>query len=333
MQSDDAKTKTNAKAKAGASDTARSGRALAFIPVLVGLTFAALLLPRSAPPDAIPLPTVDTLAFERQVGIDHDLAERARRSGLPDDVRLLGSALREFHALEGNVTLGTDVSLARRAIDDALGSALGTGGAEALLGLRAVQLETFLDEARGFERTGTETPELHAVAGAFVSRLTAEGWCRGHALLPSEGERRVMFKQMWNTLLSLEERPEFAPTLDEMRVLYAFYLVHPHPADAARDALAAARRGARDKQACDALDAGERLATETWRLERIRKLAAIDPAYPALYAVGVAHFRRGNYTASVEAFSDWLREHPTGPFALRARNHLKAAVEADRSAM
>jgi len=60
-----------------------------------------------------------------------------------------------------------------------------------------------------------------------------------------------------------------------------------------RDALEAARRGARDATACTAIAEAERAATESWRLERITRLAAIDPSYPAEYARGVASYRRG----------------------------------------
>jgi hypothetical protein len=139
-----------------------------------------------------------------------------------------------------------------------------------------------------------------------------------------------MFKQMWNALLGLEARPELAPTLDEQRALYAFYLAHPRPPKAMRDALSTARRGARDAAACAAIDEAARGAAETWRLERIARLAAIDPAYPADYARGVASYRRGDFGASAQSFRRWLRDHPDGPLALRAQNFLRAAADAER---
>lgn len=322
-----------------ASETKRGRRArdaggvLALVPLLVGVTFAALLLPRATPPDSIPMPTVDANAVLRQIDLDHSLAEVARKDGLPDDVRALGSALREFHTLEGNEAPSADVARARRVVDDTLRDAMRAGGIDGLVRLRAVQLETFVAETRDFEKTGQQSAELKAVAGAFVRRLTLEGWCRDHTLLPSEVERRVMFKQMWSAFLALDANPQLSPTLDEWRALYSFYLAHPHANEASREALQAARRGAKDKKACEALDEGERLAVEAWRLDRINKLQTLDPAYPAAYARGVTHFRRGNYGASADAFRDWLRDHPSGPWTLRAQNHLRAAIEADRSSM
>jgi TolA-binding protein len=160
--------------------------------------------------------------------------------------------------------------------------------------------------------------------------LTLEGWCDGHTVAPDDDAMRTMFKQMWDSFLGLEGRAELSPALDEQRALYAFYLSHPHPPKSAREAFEAARRGARDAVACTAIAEGERAATESWRLERIARIAAIDPAYPAEYARGVASYRRGDYGASAEAFRAWLRAHPDGPLALRAQNYLRAAANAER---
>jgi hypothetical protein len=135
---------------------------------------------------------------------------------------------------------------------------------------------------------------------------------------------------MWNAFLGFPHRPGFEPTLDELRALYAFYLSWPHVSRGMREALAAARRGAHDEKACAAIDHGAQLAVESWRLEHVKSLAAIDPAYPADYALGIASYRHGDYRASVAAFRRWLSEHPEGPFALRARNFLRAAADAER---
>jgi len=139
-----------------------------------------------------------------------------------------------------------------------------------------------------------------------------------------------MFKEMWNALLGLEGNHDLEPTLDEQRILYAFYLSHPHPSRASHEAVASARRAARDAKTCRAAAEAERAASEAWRLERITRLAAIDPAYPADYARGVASFRRGDYGAAASAFRAWLATHEEGPLALRARNYLRSAVDATR---
>jgi hypothetical protein len=265
----------------------------------------------------------------RVAAADAELAERARREPLPATVRALGSALRAFHTLEAADAEPGPLFDARRAVDAALVDALATG-TDALLELRAAQVESFLVEVRAFESTREQSAELKALAGAFVRSMTLEGWSDGRALAPDEAVLRTMFKHMWNGFVGLEERPELRLALDEERAFYAFSISHPHPTKSMREALTAARRGARDEKACAALDEAERGATEMWRLEQIGRLAALDPAYPTDYARGVVGYRKGDFGASANAFRSWLRDHPEGPLALRAENYLRAASNAER---
>ncbi len=160
--------------------------------------------------------------------------------------------------------------------------------------------------------------------------MRSEGWCDGHELAAPEEALRTMFKEMWNGFLGLEKRPAFDLTLDEERALYAFTIAHAHPSKSMRQALDAARRGARDAKACEAIAEAERSATEAWRLERIARIGALDHRYPTEFARGVASYRRGDFAASAEAFRRWLHDHPDGPLTLRAENYLRAAVDADR---
>jgi hypothetical protein len=301
---------------------------LALVPVGMALVLGVLLLPRHASPEMVPLPVADPQALARVATTDHELAERARREALPGPVRALGSALRDFHGLEARSTETKDLYDSRRKVDAALADAV-PGGPGPLLELRAVQLEGFLDEIERFESTGEQSPELLALAGGFVRTLAAEGWADGRSLAPGRDALRAMFKQMWVSFLHLEETPELSPTLDEQRTLYAFYLSHAHPSRAAREAIAAARRGARDARSCAAIEASEQAAVEAWRLEHIVKLAALDPSYPADYARGIASYRKGDFRASAKAFRAWLMEHPDGPLALRAQNYLRSAANAE----
>jgi TolA-binding protein len=303
---------------------------LALVPLGAALVLGLLLAPRSARPEDVPLPLPDSRELARVAENDRALAERAHRQALPGAVRALGSAIRDFHSLEAHAAEKRELGPARRRVDETLIDALGAGE-EPLLELRAAQLDGFVEEVRRFEATGEESAELRALAGGFVRTMTAEGWRDGRRLLPRGAELHAMFKEMWNTFLGLEHRPSFEPTRDERRALYAFYLSHAHPTKAMRDALAAARRGAGDAKACEAIAEAERVATETWRLDHVKSVAAFDPSYPADYALGVAAYRRGDYGASVAAFRRWLSNHPQGPLALRAQNYVRAAAEADRS--
>jgi hypothetical protein len=315
---------------------------LALVPAGVAVVLGLLLVPRRAAPEGVPMPMADAHALARVVLADHQLAERARAEPLAGPVRALGSAIRDFHSLEATDADARFLGEARRAVDRARASAV-SAGSDALLRLRAVQLEGFLVEVERFAATGQESAELQALAGGFVRSIRNEGWCEGHTLAPATPVLRVMFKQMWNAFLGLDAgsrssegsaRPapleDLDLTLDEQRTLYAFYLSHPHPSKAMREAISAARRGARDPKACRAIAEAELAATELWRLERIGRLATLDPSYPADYARGVARYHRGEYGAAEDAFRKWLGEHPEGPLALRAQNYLRAAADVNR---
>jgi hypothetical protein len=302
---------------------------LALIPLGAALLLSLLLLPRRAPPDSVPVPIASEAELARAALADGVLAEQARRQPLPGAVRALGSAIRDFHSLEASSVDEGQLREARRKVVETLPGALAEGEGP-LLALRAVELEGFIGEVRRFERTGEQSAELAALAGAFVRAMTSEGWVTGHTLAPPEPALRTLYKRMWNGLLGFDTRPGFAPTLDETRALYAFYLGHPHISKGMRAALDAARRGAHDGRQCAGIAEAARQAVESWRLDHVKSLAALDPAYPGDYALGVASYRHGDYAASAAAFRRWLESHPEGPLAVRAQNFLRAAADAQR---
>ncbi len=302
-------------------------RWLLLLPLAVVSVLGVLLLPWSAEPEGMPLPSPDARVLRKVVATDAASAQRARAEPLPGPVRALGTALRAYHVLESQQAGEAELAAARSHVDAQLPDAFRAGD-DALVALRAVQLEGFLDEVARFEATGVESAELTAIAGTFVPSMSSQGWCRGHSLAAGPGVLRVMFKEMWNAFLGLRGRPAFEPTLDESRLLFAFYLAHPHPSPNARAQADAMRRGARDPKECAAAETFERRATERWRLERIARIAAIDPEYPAAYARGVASYGAGSYGVSVGAFRSWLQDHPGGPYTLRAQTFLRAALAA-----
>ena len=311
------------------AQASKDGRFLALIPALVGVLLALLLFPHASPPDDVPLPDLDTRKLAAIEHADDARARHAEATPLPAEVRALGDAMRAFDTTEAKDPPHAPWPDLRRAVDEARATALEKGD-DAVLDLRAVQLARFLDEVRTWRKTGKESPELDALAGGFVRRMTMTGWIKDGALAASDRELRVMFKLRWNAVARLDAVPAFAPTLDEMRAFYMFDLLHPHPTQAARDTLAAARKNAKTRADCDALAAGEQIAAEQWRLDKIDKLARIDPSYPAAYARGVALYRTAKFDESARAFEDWLRLHPDGPLTIRARNHLRAALAASQ---
>jgi hypothetical protein len=329
---------------------------LSLLPLGVALVLGLLLAPRQPTPEGVPVPIADSRSLARTMRADQALAAAARAEPLPGVVRALGTAIRDFHTLEAAEADLRELGRARHAVDSALMDVVapraglpqtpGDPPYEALLRLRAVELDGFLVELRKFADTGEQSPELLALAGGFVRSMTNEGWCEGRALAPDVTVLRVMFKRMWNAFLGFDrkESPVGAPTgvaataspnalaltVDEERVLYAFYLSHPHPSRAARETIASARIAAVDARSCRALAVAEDAAIASWQLDHIGRLAMVDPSYPADYARGVARFGRGEYGASADAFRKWLADHPEGPLALRAQNYLRAAAEANR---
>ena len=81
----------------------------------------------------------------------------------------------------------------------------------------------------------------------------------------------------------------------------------------------------------DGVYAGERLAADAWRLEKVTRLAKIDPSYPTAFAQGVLYYRMQRYEESVRAFEGWLAAHPSGALALRDEAHLRAARAAQKA--
>lgn len=294
----------------------------------IALAFGALVLPRSATPDSVPLPAVNVGALNAALHEDQLRAEAGKR-GLPDDVREFGSLIRSFNHLEVVADDATPVNAARNALDKALGALIGKDP-ERLRVLRAVETESFLAEVRAFEKSGAISDELVALSGPFVTRMRAVGWCRGNRVLLSEAERRVAYKMQWNGVAGVDRRPEFALSLDETRVLYGLYFRLPHAAEPQLRGFEAAREGAKDVAACDALTAGEELAAEAWRFERIGRFGAIDPTYPVAYAKGIAQFKMRKFQPAADSFEVFLRDHEDGPYVLKARNYLRAALSAAR---
>lgn len=322
------RTRTPSSLVAFFSKGTAGSRALALVPLGVVVLLAALLFPRRVVPSEVPLPEVDTRELARIEAIDHEAATLAR-AGLSDEARILGTEIRNWNALQTREgTTESEAVAARSRLNEATAKML-TSRPDEMGPLRALQLELFQDAVAELERTGVETEELHQIAGTFVKNMRAVGWADDKRILPDRTVRGALFKLAWNATLNLTRGAFTELSLAEQRALFAFYLSHPHPNEARRNQLAESRKNAKDREACEVLRTTERIATEDWRLEKVKRLGALDPEYPTSFALGVVLYRQGRYAASSEAFRDWLREHPTGPLALRAQNHLRAALYAD----
>lgn len=305
--------------------------------VAIAGTAAVLGVPRPVPPGDLPEPAVAEGALDDILRADEARARSVTPPGEPrtwlarlregreartldHDVRALGDAVRAFGRAESDADEAA-LEKARRAAVDAAGAAIARAPEDVLV-LRAYQVHAFAAGMRQLERTGEASPDLVELAGTFPRAAEMYGWYdRGaRRLRVDEPALRAMYKKRWNEVTGLTGAA-FALALDEERALLRFLLAHP----------AVPRRAPPPGAGPDAARAHALamtvLANEK-RLSKIRDLARIDPGYPAAFAEGVVLFRLGRFEQAAIAFERHLEAHPDGPWTLRARNHLKAALEA-----
>lgn len=305
-----------------------SSRALALIPVASLLIVMAFVWPRAVDPEEVPLPHPDARALERLHA--EEAGRIARTHGVLSPYLLnTGTAFRNFLRLETEKATTAQAEAARRALDLAVREAAAQDGAEGLLTLRAVQVTRFMDAVQAFEASGEVGGELVDLGGNFVQRMRDVGWIEGHEVLLKDDALRAAYKVMWNQTMGLDKAPELAITLDETRALYAFYISHPIAESrhaGGTESFAARRKEAKDARQCHDIALAEATAREAWRLEKIKRLGALDPDYPIQLALGVEHFRSHNYPASVEAFRSYQAGHENGPYATLVQGYMRAAV-------
>jgi hypothetical protein len=253
---------------------------------------AAVSAPRATEPDLMPLPIVDRMVLRRVQERSDALAREARAKGLTYDVRAVGEAFRRSMAatVEGKgapqSTVG-EVLLAVRL-------ARRKGNDSGLVALLALQAELYV-----FEASGKPSTELTELGGDFLAVAKQNGWLEGHRILLDDDERAALFRVRWTELTGLRREARFAPTLDEYRVYYSLYLRQGTRAD-----------GARDEHAFSV----------------VRALEKRDPSYPSSFARGVLFYQKGLFDDAAEAFRVHLAAYPDGPWTLRAKNHLLAAL-------
>lgn len=258
---------------------------------------AALAAPRATEPDVLPLPVPDRTVLRAARQRSDELARVARKNGLSYDVRAVGEAIRRCGAASvegkgvpqpviGEVRMAMRLARERRSERD-------------LLELCALQTELFVAATHAFEVSGKPSIDLHELGGDFILVAKKNGWLDGRRIVLDDDERAALFRIRWTELTGLRSEPPFVPTLDEYRAYYALNL----------------RFGG-------ALD-----ATNTERaFSVLRALEKRDPNYPAAFARGVLLHRIGRFPEAVEAFRAHLAARPDGPWTLRAKNHLLAAL-------
>jgi hypothetical protein len=259
--------------------------------VIAGLA-ALLVAPRAAVPDVLPLPDVDRAAQHRAAAERRVRAASAERAPLPFAVRAVGEAFRDFGRTVSDGA--SDPEPARRALLARAARARTEHGPEALLTLRAVQTELFLAAARG-EGADSATDVLE-LGGDFARAAEAFG-----GVPRPEADLASAFVVRWTLLTGLGSDPAFAPPLNDWRAALRLRLRYPRG------------RSARDR----ALE----------QLDTVRALEQKDPDYPGALARGILAYWLGDPETSAATLRVFLQQNPSGPWQLRARNYLAAALE------
>jgi hypothetical protein len=259
---------------------------------------AYLAVPRAAEPTLLPLPQPDRRVLARKRAEERRLSDEARRVPLSFEVRAVGDAFRRLGA--GTIAgQGVPESILRD-LQKLTAEVLAKGGGRALLALRSVQAELFVDAAREWDASGKVSTELRELAGDFPEVAEERGFRKVGRLIIDDEELETLFRMRWCELTRTKGTPPLAPSLDEHRAFYALLLGYsPSSIGPGSDRV---------------------------RLLAVAALSKLDPRYPADLARGVLLYRSGAQAAAANAFRDQLSRHGDGPFRLRARNHLLATL-------
>jgi hypothetical protein len=263
----------------------------------IAVMAALLAVPREAAPESVPATAPDRHQLALAADEWQRRAAEARERPLPFEVRAIGELVRRYGKAEANgrreefVPLLSDLRPAARSAAQRQPKDLAR--------LMAIQSELFRTALDRWE-SGHPGVELDELAGGLRQRAQKLGWFSGGRLLMTPTERDVLFRVRWVELTGLRGRAPFTPTLDDWRVYFGFLLAHP--------------------EGGDALDRTRKQMTYAAALSRR------DPSYPLLLARGVLLYQAGAYHDATDAFGAHLAEHPDGPYALRAKNHLLAAL-------
>ena len=285
------------------------GWQLAIVTLTIAWGTALVVVPRSVPPDSLPLPRIDPKEAEALTRQDTALSRSVVLRRPDGRVRRLGSNIRAYGSREakhdqlGLVSAKNAIEVAARAVSER----------EEVVRLRAYQTDAFLRAMHDWVATGEVTTELEELAGNFIELLETNEWVTTEAhrrvVLLDDLVLRAIYKKRWNDLVGLgAETFEFSST--ERRALAGFLLAHPPlPPGAAGSHVSAS------------------VYQEQARLKKIEELEKFDPTYPALYAKGIVLYRLGAYQPATEAFSRYIEGTPNGAYRLRATNYMRASLD------
>jgi hypothetical protein len=271
---------------------------------LLAVSLAALsvwlALPRPVEPSSVPLPLPDRRVLRQLRETDRELVAKLQREPLPFEVRAVGEMVRRHGAAV--VASDAEKSLQARREARRLARAVQLAqGAAALVSLRALQTQLFLEAIERFRRGAAPDRDLLELGANFVEKSRGSGWLDAEGkLLLEQDELFVLFRVRWTELVGVLDDRALRPRLDEFRTYYRMLLERP--------------------EGHDALD------REVRRMAYVRALSKIDSEYPEDLARGVLLYRLGRPDSASDAFLAHLATHGNGPYTLRAKNYALAAL-------
>lgn len=277
------------------------GYELALVTVGIVASVAFLVVPRATTPDVLPAPRVDLVEAKRVANLDAERARLAESDPLPYEVRGAGEAFRAFglaNAARNPLAMSEKLKILRRTAIEARQK----HGDDALLCLLSVQTELFVRAVARWEAGEDVKTELSELGGDLLQKAANSRWIDAGHFVGSDIERRTLFRVRWVDLLGVRSVTPFVPSANEWRIYYRFLLAHPEHAE---NPTAAAEE----------------------QLAYVTAVEKVDLAFPGLFARGVLFHRLGNFDKSAEAFRGHLNKNPTGPWRLRAQNHLALAAK------
>jgi hypothetical protein len=277
------------------------GYELALVTVGIVASVAFLVVPRATTPDVLPAPRVDLVEARRTADLDRERARLAEANPLPYEVRGAGEAFRAFglaNATRNPLAMSEKLKILRRTALEARQK----HGDDALLRLLSIQTELFVRALARWEAGEDVKTEIAELGGDLLEKAANSRWITSAHFVGSDLERRTLFRVRWVDLLGVRSVTAFVPSANEWRIYYRFLLAHPehstNPSAAAHEQLA-----------------------------YVAAVEKVDLGFPGLFARGVLFHRLGDFDKSAEAFRGHLNKHPTGPWRLRAQNHLASAAQ------
>lgn len=268
----------------------------------------AIVTPRPALPDSIPLPIPNYSRIDSLQRTDERLAQSVYASPLPEPARQLSEYFRQF-GWAASKRDPVAARIARAAIIRYLDQVRDMP--EELRRLRAFHTSSFIKELRALQRNPQPSRELYELCGDFLQTMTESGWLQQEAAAPRlivpEPVVIVMYRIRWNDIVAVNA-PELRIDIDEQRLLHAF--LFSHPATTLGPGYDTASRKQLDYQ---------------YLLNKIPTYARIDPDYPADYATAIVLLHLGRPEQAVAPLTAYLQRYPDGPHTLRVRNTLRYA--------